>query len=143
MLSLRSIAVVAVLLTLVSANSLEEQTQKYRQSKRTCAKLLRVPADIFEQYDRSEYAENHDTYCFIRCKGILNGYYDDEQGLLGDSLFGVASFGKTKEEFTELINGCQAENGEEDFKCHCRKAFKPLMCYGKHYREWVKQAASD
>ncbi|EDS35614.1 conserved hypothetical protein [Culex quinquefasciatus] len=143
MLSLRLIAVVATLLAPAGANSLEEQKQKYRQSKGICAKLLRVPADIFERYDRSEYAENHDTYCFIRCVAMLHGHYDDEQGLLVDSLYEAASLGKSREEFTELMNGCQAENGEEDTKCYCRKAFKPMLCFGRYFNEWRKKVASD
>lgn len=134
MLSLRLIAV-ALLLTLVSANF----EDKIRQSKQTCAKLLRVPTDAFEQYQRSEYGQNHDTYCFMRCVAMMHDLYDDEQGLQVDSMYEVLTLGKTKEEFTELINECNTKNEEEDTKCYCRKAFKPLMCYGKLVNEWRKE----
>lgn len=74
---------------------------------------------------------------------MLHGHYDDEQGLLVDSLYEAASLGKSRKEFTELMNGCQAENGEEDTKCYCRKAFKPMLCFGRQFNEWRKKVASD
>uniref|UniRef100_A0A1Q3EUY8 Putative salivary odorant binding protein n=1 Tax=Culex tarsalis TaxID=7177 RepID=A0A1Q3EUY8_CULTA len=143
MVSVVSIAVVLAL-AVVSASSdgaVADSKQQYLKNKELCGKLLQVPAEAMEQYQRFEYPENHETFCYIRCIGILQGHFEDEQGLQVDKLFALSNMGKSKEEFTELVNGCQAQVGE-DVSCYCHKAYIPLMCFWKEFREWKKTAGS-
>lgn len=142
MVSFTSIALVLAL-AIFSANldGARAGGQQYQKDKETCGKLLRVPADTLQQYLRSEYSEEHDTFCYIRCIGILQGNYEDGQGLQVDNLFETTNLGKSKEEFTELVNACQAQVGD-DVSCYCHKAYIPLMCFRKHYHEWKKTVGS-
>uniref|UniRef100_A0A1Q3EUU3 Putative salivary odorant binding protein n=1 Tax=Culex tarsalis TaxID=7177 RepID=A0A1Q3EUU3_CULTA len=142
MVSVASIAaVLALAVVSASLDGVAAGEQQYQKDKETCGKLLQVPAETLQQYRNSEYAENHDTFCYIRCIGILQGHYEDGQGLQVDNLFESANLGKSKEEFTELVNGCQAQVGE-DVSCYCHKAYIPLMCFWKQFREWKKTAGS-
>lgn len=141
MAPLTSVAVVLLLLVSAYFDAATASAQQYQKDKETCAKLLRTPAEDLEKYRRSEYGENHETFCYVRCIAVLQGHYDDEQGLLVDNLFEVANLGKSREEFGELLAGCQAQVGE-DVSCYCHKAFIPLMCFRKHYHEWKKTVAS-
>lgn len=141
MASFTCIAVVLALLVAAYLEGAAAGAAKYQKDKETCGKLLRTPADDLQKYRNSEYPEDHETFCYVRCIAVLQGHYDDEQGLLVDRLFETANLGRSKEEFTELLNGCQAQVGE-DVSCYCHRAFIPLMCFRKHYHEWKKTVAS-
>lgn len=98
-----------------------------------CSKVLRTPAEDLERYNRSEYPENHDTACFMRCTAILNGAYDDETGVNMDVVYGTYGALLTAEEYTEESEPCLALR--DGVECYCMKAYKPLMCLREQFKK--------
>ncbi|XP_053688534.1 uncharacterized protein LOC128737822 [Sabethes cyaneus] len=116
-----------------------DRKQKYNEFKRTCAKILRTPADELEQYMNSKYSENHDTFCFIRCTSILDGAYDDATGVNLSRMYESMGEGLTEEQFTEQAKSCsEPVEGEPEETCYCRKAWKQLWCVRKQYLDRKK-----
>ncbi|XP_065085529.1 general odorant-binding protein 99a-like [Ochlerotatus camptorhynchus] len=140
MASLRWIVVVAAFLLMAAAD--DSSKQKYVENKRACSKIVRSSQENVERYLRSEYPEDHETACFMRCVGILSGSYDDETGVNLDSLY--EAFGKgfvTREEYQEESKVCLEKLDE--VSCHCMKAYKPLMCLKKQYKKRKEATAQS
>lgn len=114
--------------------------QKYEENKRACSKIVRTSPENMERYLRSEYPEDHETACFMRCVAILSGTYDDETGVNLGNVF--ESFGKgfvTWEEYQEESKECLEKRDE--VTCYCMKAYKPLMCLKERYKKRKEAAA--
>lgn len=121
-------------------SSSNDARQKYLENKRACSKIVRASQENSERYLRSEYPEDHDTACFMRCVAILSGTYDDETGVNLDSLY--PAFGKgfvTPEEFQEESKVCLEKRDE--VSCYCMKAYKPIMCLKEQHKKRKEAAA--
>ncbi|XP_055534299.1 uncharacterized protein LOC129723859 [Wyeomyia smithii] len=117
----------------------EADRQKYNEFKRTCARILRTPAEELEQYMNSKYEQKHDTFCFIRCVSILNGVYDDNTGVDLGRMYASMGEGLTEEQFNEQAKSClEPVEGEPEETCYCRKAWKKLWCIRRQYLERKK-----
>lgn len=113
--------------------------EKHTAVKHTCAKILRTPTEDLDHYLASEYPEKHDTFCFFRCIYIIYGIYDDEHGIYIDKAYEMFGKGLTQDEYTDLSKVCfEQKEDDEEISCHCRKAFRPIMCLRNLYLEHNK-----
>ncbi|XP_055598686.1 uncharacterized protein LOC129748194 [Uranotaenia lowii] len=126
------LALFLVTSTVLAINNDPEFAKRKLDYKRKCAKVLSTPKEDFKKYLRSQYSDDHDSFCFFRCVMIMDGSYDDEAGPIFDKMFGYIGDGMSREEFQTYYGSCWNEGNElhggRTEPCICWKAYRKHQC---------------